>query len=74
MQKPAPGLLVFCGAAIAAAISYDAYVVAELIGMSRYGGEGIVAVTGLGLSSLFIAFGAHGLVRRRVLVSSRTAA
>lgn len=71
---PAPSFLIFCGAAIAAAVSYDASVIAELLGMRRYGGEGIVAVTALALSGLLIGLGAHGLIRQWTRASSRVAA
>ena len=74
MRKPAPSLLILCGTAIAAAVSYDASVMAEMIGVSRYGGEGVVALTALALSGLFMAMGAHGITRQWTRASSRAAA
>lgn len=71
MKMPAPGFLISCGAAVAAAVSYDASVISELLGMSRYGAEGVVVVTALALSGLFIALGVHGLIRQLARASSR---
>ena len=74
MQKPAAWLMICCGAAILAAVSYGAIAITELLGMSRYGGEGIVALTALAMSTMFIAMGFHGLIKRRIRISSRAAA
>ena len=74
MRKPSAGLLIFCGTAVAAAVSYDASAVTGLFGLSNYGGEGLVALTGLMLSTLLIAAGAHGLLRQWTRSASRAAA
>ena len=74
MKKRSAGLLIFCGTAVAAAISYDASAVTELFGLSNYGGEGLVALTGLVFSTLLIAAGTHGLLRQWTRGASRAAA
>ena len=74
VKKSSAGLLIFCGATVATAVSYDASALTELLGMNRYGGEGVVALTGLVFSTLFIAVGTHGLIRQWTRRVTRAAA
>ena len=74
MKKPSAGLLICCGTAVASAVSYDASALTELLGMSAYGGEGLVALSGLVLSTLFIAVGTHGVTRQWIRGAPRAAA
>lgn len=67
-------LLSCCGAAIFAAIAFDASIPTELLGMSREGGEDIVALTGLVVSVCLLAAGLHGLVRQWVRGAPRAIA
>ena len=67
-------LLICCGAAIFAVIAYDASVPTQLLGMSRVGGEGLVALTGLVGSACLLAAGLHGLVRQWVRGAPRAIA
>lgn len=67
-------LLICCGAAIFAGIAYDTSLPTELLGMSRVGGEGIVALTGLVVSACLLAAGLHGLVRQWVRGAPRAIA
>ena len=66
--------LIGCGAAIFAVIAWDASVPTELLGMSREGDEGLVALTGLVVSACLLAAGLHGLVRQWVRGAPRAIA
>jgi len=74
VNKLSAGLLILCGASIAIAISYDASALTELLGLTRHGGEGVVALTGLVLSTVIIAVGTHGAIRQWMRGVSRAAA
>lgn len=74
MKKPGSALPVCCGAAVAITVCYDASALTELLGMSRHGGEGLVALAGLVLSTALFAVGTHAVTRRWVGCAARSAA
>ena len=73
MNKLSSALLIGFGAALAAAISYDASILTTSLGLSLYGGEGVIALTSLTLSITLIALGARGLLVQRTRKPSHAA-
>lgn len=73
MNKMSSALLIACGAALAAAVSYDASKLTTLLGLGLYGGEGVVALTSLTLSIALIALGTRGLLMQRTRKPSQAA-
>lgn len=63
MNKISSVLFITCGAALATATAYDASTLAALAGVPVHGGEGVIALASLSLSTAVIAFGMRGLHR-----------
>jgi hypothetical protein len=66
MKMSVPPLLIGSGLALATAVAYDASILATSLGVSREGGEGVVALLFLSASIALLGLGISGrLIQRR---------
>lgn len=65
-HKHVSAALVVIGIAVFAAVAYDATLIADALGAPAQGGEGVVAMAGLGIAFAAVAFGLRGLWPKQV--------